>query len=89
MEIYRENDSIILKEKDIIEEYNLSAEINFKNLISYLLNLNLSKKVFIDNKVDDLNDAEDNLVKLLLKIIDDYNEKVEELEKFKQENKEK
>lgn len=87
MEICREKESIVLKEKEVIEEYNLNSEINFKELIKYLLNLNLSKKITVENRIQDLNDAEENLVKLIKKIIYDYNEKVDELDKFKQENK--
>ena len=33
-----------------------------------------------------MNDIEENLVKLINKIIADYNEKVDELDKFKKEN---
>lgn len=86
MEICREKELIILKENEVIEEYSLSSEVNFKKLINYLLNLNLSKKITIKNKIGDMNDAEENLVKLVNKIIDDYNEKVDELERFKKEN---
>ena len=87
MEICREKESIIIKEKEVIEEYNLNSEVNFKNLIDFLLNLNLSKKITVESKIDDMSDAEENLVKLIKKIISDYNEKVDELDKFKQENK--
>lgn len=87
MEICREKGSIVLREKEVIEEYNLNSEVNFKELIKYLLNLNLSKKITVENRIQDLNDAEENLVKLIKKIIYDYNEKVDELDKFKQENK--
>jgi len=86
MEICREKESIIIKEKEVIEEYNLNSEVNFKKLINYLLNLNLSKKITVESKIDDMSDAEENLIKLITKIINDYNEKVDELDKFKQDN---
>ena len=87
MEICREKESIIIKEKEVIEEYNLNTEVNFEKLINYLLDLNLSKKIIVKNKIDDMSDTEENLIKLITKIIDDYNEKVDELDKFKQDNK--
>lgn len=88
MEICREKDLIVLKEsKTTIEEYSLNSEINFKKLISYLLNLNLSKKITVDNRIKDMSNTEENLVKLINKIIDDYNDKVDELDKFKRDNK--
>ena len=86
MEICREKESIIIKEKEVIEEYNLNSEVNFERLIKYLLNLNLSKKIIVENKIEDMNDIEENLVKLINKIIADYNEKVDELEKFRIDN---
>lgn len=87
MEVCRKDDSIIIKEKEIIEEYNLNSEINFQKLIKYLLNFNLSENVVFENKIDDLNDSEENLIKIIKKIIDDYNEKVDEFNKFKEDNK--
>ena len=87
MEICREKESIIIKEKEVIEEYNLNTEVNFEKLINYLLDLNLSKKIIDKNKIDDMSDTEENLIKLITKIIGDYNEKVDELDKFKQDNK--
>lgn len=87
MEIFRDKDTIVLKEQDIIERYSLNSEINFKELINYLLKFNLSQKFKLDNKIDDINDAEKNLVKLIESIINDYNEKVDELIKFKNDNK--
>lgn len=87
MEVCRKDDSIIIKEKEIIEEYNLNSEINFQKLIKYLLNFNLSENVVFENKIDDLNDSEENLIKITKKIIDDYNEKVDEFNKFKEDNK--
>ncbi len=87
MEIFRDKDTIVLKEQDIIEKYSLNSEINFKGLINYLLKFNLSKKFKLDNKIDDMTDTEKNLVKLIENIINDYNEKVDELIKFKNDNK--
>lgn len=87
MEIFRDKDAIVLKEQDIIEKYSLNSEINFKGLINYLLKFNLSKKFKLDNKINDMTDTEKNLVKLIESIINDYNEKVDELIKFKNDNK--
>lgn len=86
MEICRKEESIVIKDKDIIEEYKLDAEINFKGLITHLLGLNLAKKVELKCSIDDLSESEKNLVNLIKSIVNDYNEKVEEFEKFKAEN---
>ena len=86
MEIIKENELIILKEDDIIEKYDLNEEINFKGLINFLLKKNLSSKVHLDDKITKKTDIEENLIKLIYSIINDYNDKVVELDKFKTEN---
>lgn len=86
MEIIKENELIILKEEEIIEKYDLNEEINFKGLINFLLKKNLSSKVHIEDKITKKTDIEENLIKLIYSIINDYNDKVADLDKFKTEN---
>lgn len=87
MEICRKKESIVLKDNEIIEEYTLDSEIKFEKLFKYLLGLNLSKKIIIKNKIDDMNDIEENLIKIIMKIITNYNDKVDELASFINDNK--
>ena len=83
MKIIKEKDNIILKkENDVIEIYNFEQEINFEGFINYLLNLNLSEKIDIKNEVEDPTETQQNLIKLLENIKDDYNKKVEEFDLF-------
>ena len=86
MKIIKEKDNIILKkENDVIEIYNFEQEINFEGFINYLLNLNLSEKIDIKNEVEDPTENQQNLIKLLENIKDDYNKKVEEFDLFMKE----
>lgn len=86
MEINRADDKIIVNEQSLIESYDFNSEINFKKLMEFLLSKNLSEKVSVDDKVNEPSEAEVNLIKIIKKIINDYNDKVDELEKFKNEN---
>lgn len=87
MRLVRENDDIVLMaNNDEIERYNFSQEINFRKFIEYLLSFNLSAKIEINDEVEAKSEHEENLIKLINDIKDDYNAKVEELEKFKKEN---
>lgn len=83
MEIIKEEEKIIIKDTKEIESYDFNSEINFKKLISYLLKKNLSVKINLENKIEEPSEAEENLIELINKIINDYNSKVDELEKFK------
>lgn len=86
MEIIKKNDAIQLVENQkVIEEYKFDNEINFSKLMEYLLSLNLSKKITLDDKVSDKKLEEENLLKIITNIINDYNNKTEELEIFKKE----
>ena len=86
MEIIKKGESIQLTEnKQVIEEYKFDNEINFSKLMEYLLSLNLSKKIKIEDKVSDKKTEEENLIKIITDIINDYNNKTEELKKFKEE----
>ena len=52
MEIIKKNEAIQLVENQkVIEEYKFDNEINFSKLMEYLLSLNLSKKITLDDKV--------------------------------------
>ncbi len=86
MEIIKKNEAIQLVENQkIIEEYKFDNEINFSKLMEYLLSLNLSKKITLDDKVSNKKLEEENLLKIITNIINDYNNKTEELETFKKE----
>lgn len=86
MKLIREKEDIVLKNDNTeIERYNLSQEITFKGYISFLIGLNLSEKIEIKDEINDKNEAECNLIKLINEIKDDYNVKVDELSTFKKE----
>ena len=86
MEIIKKNEAIQLVENQkVIEEYKFDNEINFSKLMEYLLSLNLSKKITLDDKVSNKKLEEENLLKIITNIINDYNNKTEELETFKNE----
>ena len=86
MEIIKKNEAIQLVENQkVIEEYKFDNEINFSKLMENLLSLNLSKKITLDDKVSNKKLEEENLLKIITNIINDYNNKTEELETFKKE----
>ena len=88
MELIKNEEIIYLNDENtLIEKYDLNEEINFKCLVDYLLKKNLSSKVMLEDKEKKKTDSEENLIKLINSIINDYNDKVDELEKFKKENK--
>lgn len=83
MKITKNDETLILSnEGDVIEKYNLSDEINFKGLATYLLHLNLSNKVEQINDFEELNENEKTLILIINEIIELYNKKVDELEVF-------
>jgi hypothetical protein len=85
MDINRINGNITIKEQSLIESYDFNSEINFKKLMEFLLSKNLSEKVSVNDNVNDPSEVESNLIEIIKKIINDYNDKVDELEKFKSE----
>lgn len=86
MEIIKKNEAIqLIENQKVIEEYKFDNEINFSKLMEYLLSLNLSKKITLDDKVSDKKVEEENLLKIITNIINDYNNKTEELETFKKQ----
>lgn len=83
MIIDRNEKDIVLKENDsIIEKYNFEKEINFQELVNFLLNKNLSEKIIITDNIDKKDEKEENLIKLITGIIEDYNNKVEDYNQF-------
>ena len=78
-------DKIVLSvnEKEI-ESYKFDEEINFSKFFEYLLSLNMSNKIELINEIEGLNESEENLVKIINSVVDDYNKKVEELSEFKE-----
>ena len=87
MIIDRNEKDIVLKANDsIIEKYNFEKEINFQELVNFLLNKNLSEKIIITDNIDRKDEKEENLIKLITGIIEDYNNKVEDYHQFVKEN---
>ncbi len=86
MEIIKKGDIIqLIENQQVIEEYKFDNEINFSKIMEYLLSLNLSKKIALEDKVLDKKIEEENLIKIITNIINDYNKKTEELKNFKEE----
>lgn len=86
MIIDRNEKDIVLKANDsIIEKYNFEKEINFQELVNFLLNKNLSEKIIITDNIDKKDEKEENLIKLITGIIEDYNNKVEDYNQFVKE----
>lgn len=84
MKLVKLNDEIILFNNDIeIERYNFNKEINFRRYVDYLLSLNLETEIIIEDTINEKNEAEETLVRLILSIQNDYNNKVNEFSKFK------
>ncbi len=86
MKLIKNENEIILLNNDgnEIEKYAFDKEINFRKFIDYLLSLNLSKEITIEDTIDDKTEAEENLILLINSIKVDYNNKVKELISFKE-----
>lgn len=83
MEIVKNNNVLKLKEDDItIEEYDFSNEINFSKLMEYLLKKNLKEKIQFDPNLEDFEEVDINLICIIKDVISDYNDKVDEFNKF-------
>lgn len=83
MEIVKNNNVLKLKEDDItIEEYDFSNEINFSKLMEYLLKKNLKEKIQFDSNLEDFEEVDINLICIIKDVISDYNDKVDEFNKF-------
>ena len=83
MEIVKNNNVLILKEDDItIEEYDFSNEINFSKLMEYLLKKNLKEKIQFDPNLEDFEEVDINLIGIIKDVILDYNNKLDEFNKF-------
>ena len=87
MEIVKNNNILVLKEDDItIEEYDFSNEINFSKLMGYLLGKNLKEKIQFDPNLEDFEEVDINLIAIIQDVILDYNNKVDEFNKFVLDN---
>ena len=90
MEIIKEQDNIKLyHDKNLIETYNFSKDIDFKELVKFLLNKNLKSKYTISKEFDDKTPEEEGLVSLIKDILNDYNTKVDEYNNFVKRKREK
>lgn len=90
MEIIKEQDNINLyNDKNLIETYNFSKDIDFKELVKFLLNENLKCKYTIDKEFDDKTPEEEGLVSLVKDILNDYNTRVDEYNGFVKVQQEK
>ncbi|MFW6047438.1 MAG: hypothetical protein ACOCP4_06620 [Candidatus Woesearchaeota archaeon] len=80
-----ENNIELLTEEDtIIETYKVDSEITFEGLIEYLIKLDFETKLNLV-KLDDSTEKEELLVEMINRIIQDYNNKVEEFQTFCEE----
>ncbi|MEG0408563.1 MAG: hypothetical protein RR623_06780 [Bacilli bacterium] len=85
MKLIKNSNGIVLLNNDVeIESYNFDTEISFKKFVEYLLSLNLSEKIVIEDTIDGKNESEENLVRLIKQIEIDYNNKVDELIIYKE-----
>lgn len=83
MEIVRENGKIVLKHNlQIVEEYNFKENIDLKKFIEFLLKDNLTNEFTFEDKLEEKTTEEENLVSVIKGLIDDYNSKVQEFQKF-------
>lgn len=83
IKIVKEENSISIKNIDAnIETYNFVNGINFSELVKFLLNKNLAEKVEIKDMIDEKNEAEINLIKIINEIVNEYNSKVDEYTTF-------
>ena len=90
MEIIKEQATIKLShDKNLIETYNFSKDIDFKELVKFLLNGNLQNKYTIEKEFDDKTSEEEGLVSLIKDILNDYNTKVDEYNSFVKSQQEK
>ena len=87
--IKKENSIFLMDNNNEIEEYNFDTEINFSKYIEFLLSKNLSEQVEIENSIENPTEAEENLIKIINSIKNDYNSKVEELKKYIEEQEKK
>lgn len=84
MEINRKEEYIIISNNGKeIEKYKFEEEINFSKLVQYLLGLNLSVTLEVEDKVIEKKQEEESLINIVKSIINDYNAKVLEYETFK------
>lgn len=82
IKIVKEENSISIKNIDAnIETYNFVNEINFSELVKFLLNKNLAENE-IKDMIDEKNEAEINLIKIINEIVNEYNSKVDEYTTF-------
>lgn len=83
MEIIKDNDKISLyNNEELVETYTFSSDIDFKQLINFLISKNLQEKYTIDKEFDDKTPEEEGLISLIKDILSDYNKKVDDYETF-------
>ena len=83
MEIIKDNDKINLyNNEELVETYTFSSDIDFKQLINFLISKNLQEKYTIDKEFDDKTPEEEGLISLIKDILSDYNKKVDDYETF-------
>lgn len=83
--IKNENSKLVVIENDVeIENYDFEREITFSNLTKNLLQRNLDSKIELNiDETIEFTEEENNLVSIVKEIITNYNNKVEEFDKFK------
>lgn len=71
---------VIFDGENKIEEYEFDKEIDFSKLVTYLIGCDFASKIELTDKIGNKKEQEENLVKFVKRIIDDYNSKVEKFE---------
>lgn len=84
MKITIQNGKItIFSDEKEIESFTFEQEITFKGLMNYLLGLNLSERITLDEPdLKEIKDEERTLYHLIKEIINKYNEAVDEYHEY-------
>lgn len=84
MKITIQNGKItIFSDEKEIESFTFEQEITFKGLMNYLLGLNLSERITLDEPdLKEIKDEERTLYRLIKEIINKYNEAVDEYHEY-------
>ena len=83
MIIRKDSESILINaDEKVVERYNLSESIDFKELVGKLISLELTEKIVLSVEDFTKNEQEKQLISLIREIIDNYNEKVDLYNEF-------
>ena len=90
MEIKKEGEKLVLYDGDRnIETYELGKEIDFSKLAEILLEKDFESKIDLVDGIEEKTEQEKNIVTFILKILEDYNKKVDLFKSYISELKDK